>query len=786
MQALQVVQGMTVQFQAGLGPYNPAAGFGSPQCQHRVVGPRPVGAPVYVTPSMVAAQDLPMGQAKSAPGVMQPATSLGAGTVPVAAATVLDGPCSTPGVRRVRCGVNFLPGDMKEDGHHRQPALPFTRSASSPALPFTRSGMLRALPIGSGPDGRMDDSELTREAQNIFHRIVGSSSSADTMCRLQFIRALMNDRTVAAFALPGVDCAALMSDEDAYESAHFLFNYMSRGRRRVRFNEFLANFQNTKASVCSNTAELRYIFDLLDVNGDNHISRHELLMAVKSNQTIYDFMLRDADVGMDGGAEDVSNAVDDVYKALCGDSKFFDFADFVAYFRSIARVSSCGLHTPIERYSKRVLIIGPGFGTQTNPLQTQVVMRAGFQFQWCHDVPNPEEATCALLSHVQRIREQINQAQPDLLVCGSTGGAYAVALWQNGYWRGPTVLINAHPTCRELPPNVPIVLCHGDQDPHYQRPRAELEKLITTGSPNMCFLFYSSSSGRLPTGHTPRPGDQHSMASLVQYDCLPRLMDSALCREGPEMHMARTWPERLPHDRREAERFLGLTPYKLRQFWVSPQRKTVDKKEHLFDVPLNSAEFRMVTAAFRSSAMDPSAYGPMARENWSRMRLIRIQRIENTMQQDGGIQAYYNSVRSSFESMNIEFVPGVHTRWLFHGSRDTDSIVSNPIQGFQPLASGSAGSSVWGRGTYFARDAEYVASGPFCGAPAPDGSRRMLMCLVTTGMSCAGDPNHNGILPMRLEPHRYNSTVDSLSSPEIYIVQHPGAAYPAYVITFLS
>jgi len=630
----------------------------------------------------------------------------------------------------------------------------------------------------------MDDAELTREARNIFSRIVGEVDT-DTMSRLQFVRALAEDRTVASFVLPGIDGTTVMEDEDAYEAAHFLYNHMSRGRRRVRFNEFLANFQNTKANA-SNADELRAIFERLDANNDNRISRHELLSVVTHDQTVYDFLLRDADVGPAGDDEAISNAVDDVYKAMCGDSKYFDFADFVAYFRSIARIHGCGLHAPIDRAQKRVLIIGPGFGTQMNPAQTHVVMNAGFQVHWCHNVPNPEDSSCMILPHVGKIREQIDQFRPDLVVCGSKGGAYAVALWQTGYWRGPTVLINAHPTCQELPSDVPIVICHGDQDPIYKRPRAELEALIATGSPNMCFLYYSSTCGRLASGHTPRVGDQHNMASLVQFECLPRLMDSALCREGPELHMVRTWPERLTDQRLEAEKFLGMTPSKLRQFWVSPGRKSVGNQDFLFDVPTSSMEFRMVATAFRSSSSDASAYGPTAREQWSRMRLSKIQRIENSMQQDGGIQSYYNSVRSSFEAMGLEFVPGVHTRWLFHGSRDTDSIVSNPIQGFQPLASGSAGASVWGRGTYFARDAEYVASGPFCGAPSPDGTRRMLMCLVTTGMSCAGDPNQNGILPMRREPHRYNSSVDSLASPEIFIVQHPGAAYPAYVLTFAS
>lgn len=626
--------------------------------------------------------------------------------------------------------------------------------------------------------------EITLEAQSIFRRIVGATET-DTMSRLQFVKAL-RDKTVASFCLPGIDPKHLNDDDDTYEAAHHFFFDLSKGRPRVRFQDFLAHFKHSKATA-SHAVELRKVFERIDANKDNRISRHELIKCVKRDSKVADFLLRKFGIDHED-EEEVASAVDDVYKAICGDSKWFDFADFIAYFRSVARVEGCGLHTPINRSEKRVLIIGPGFGAQLNPMQKQVVERSGFQIFWCHGVPNPEDPDFNMLPHASKIHQAISECQPDLLCVASKGGVYGTALWQMGYWRGPTVMINAHPTVKELPLDVPIVICHGDQDPIYRRPRAELEQLITTGSPNMCFLYYSSTSGRLTSGHTPRVGDQHNMASLVTFECLPRLMESVLCPEGPELHMMRTWIERMTPERQEAERHLGFSHQKIKQYWVSTKTHTTattQQTNYLYDVAANSPEARLVATAFRASARDPSTYGTVARDRWARMRIVRIQRVENGAQQDAGIKAYHDSVKTACESMGVEFVPGVHTRWLFHGSSALDSIVSNPLQGFQPLASGSQGQAVWGLGTYFARDAEYVAAGPFCGAPAPDGTRRMLLCLVTTGMSCAGDPNHFGILPFRRNPIRYNSSVDSLASPEIYIVQHPGAAYPAYVITFI-
>ena len=57
----------------------------------------------------------------------------------------------------------------------------------------------------------------------------------------------------------------------------------------------------------------------------------------------------------------------------------------------------------------------------------------------------------------------------------------------------------------------------------------------------------------------------------------------------------------------------------------------------------------------------------------------------------------------------------------------------------------------------------------------------------TDGTEEGGRPRFRcsqGVLPFRQKPHRYNSAVDSLSSPEVYVTQMVGAAHPAYLITF--
>jgi len=473
------------------------------------------------------------------------------------------------------------------------------------------------------------------------------------------------------------------------------------------------------------------------------------------------------------------DTINDVFDEIAGGKKVIDYTDFNSFF-SKAHASQPAPHHDEDRSTRRVLIIGPGFGLELNPRQSELVGRSGFQVHFVVNVPNPEQQGFPIMQYLPVIKAAIDEFQPHLVVSASKGGHYMTALWQTGFWRGPSLMINVHPSLRELPQNVPIVLAVGSNDEFYSRSRADLEQLISTGTQNMCFLYYTGNSGPVQ-GKFSRMGDKHNMESLLQYDCLPRLMDAAMYKSGPETHMIWSWRGRLSPQRLEAEQWLSYCPEQLRHLWVSSHHKGLDDQK-LFAVPRNSEEFQRVAAVFHSPSMEPPAYGA-PNQAWDRSTILNVERVENGLQEDGSAKPYYAALRKSIEEQGVTFEPGVHTRWAFHGTDAIESIINNPLSGFQPLASGSRLGSVWGSGSYFARDAKYVLDGNFCQA-AGDGRRQMLMCLVMTGIPCLGDSEQKGVLPFRQKPHRYNSSVDSLSNPEIFIVQHPSAAYPAYLITF--
>merc|ERR1740121_3285722 len=150
------------------------------------------------------------------------------------------------------------------------------------------------------------------------------------------------------------------------------------------------------------------------------------------------------------------------------------------------------------------------------------------------------------------ISNAIADFQPHAVACASVGGAYMVALWQAGLWTGPSLLINRHPSLLALPQDVPVCLCHGSNDEFYKFRREDIEAICRTGSANRVLLYYTGNSGLLGTGYT-RVGDMHNMGSILQYDCLPRLLDAVMCGGDPEVQLMASWDKMVTEERLEAE-----------------------------------------------------------------------------------------------------------------------------------------------------------------------------------------------------------------------------------------
>ena len=103
------------------------------------------------------------------------------------------------------------------------------------------------------------------------------------------------------------------------------------------------------------------------------------------------------------------------------------------------------------------------------------------------------------------------------------------------------------------------------------------------------------------------------------------------------------------------------------------------------------------------------------------------------------------------------------------------AIIHNQI----PFFSGT----VYGQGCYFARDASYSDR---YAQPDPQGVKRMYVARVLTGQYTTG--SNAMIVPPPKDPKDpavlFDSAVDNMSNPGIYVVFYDANAYPEYLVTY--
>jgi len=93
--------------------------------------------------------------------------------------------------------------------------------------------------------------------------------------------------------------------------------------------------------------------------------------------------------------------------------------------------------------------------------------------------------------------------------------------------------------------------------------------------------------------------------------------------------------------------------------------------------------------------------------------------------------------------------------------------------------------AAYGHGTYFAVNANYSAS-PAYSRPAADGTQVIFVARVLTGVYTPGRSDMKVPPPRNSQqPHDlYDSVVDRMGNPSMFVVFHDDQAYPDYLITF--
>uniref|UniRef100_A0A7N6FI70 Poly [ADP-ribose] polymerase n=1 Tax=Anabas testudineus TaxID=64144 RepID=A0A7N6FI70_ANATE len=159
--------------------------------------------------------------------------------------------------------------------------------------------------------------------------------------------------------------------------------------------------------------------------------------------------------------------------------------------------------------------------------------------------------------------------------------------------------------------------------------------------------------------------------------------------------------------------------------------------------------------------------------------IMKIERLQNVHL----LRAYEVQKKHITDKTNLQ--GGALEKSLYHGTTqdNCDSIIKT---GFNRSFAGQNGNSTaYGHGTYFAVNASYSAS-PTYSKPAADGSQLMFVARVLTGTYTVGGSNMKVPPPRNvLQPHDlYDSVVDNIHNPSMYVVFHDNQAYPDYLITF--
>ncbi|KAL5022626.1 hypothetical protein ScPMuIL_001781 [Solemya velum] len=163
-----------------------------------------------------------------------------------------------------------------------------------------------------------------------------------------------------------------------------------------------------------------------------------------------------------------------------------------------------------------------------------------------------------------------------------------------------------------------------------------------------------------------------------------------------------------------------------------------------------------------------------AQQNTGR-HIVEIYRIQNL-----SLYRQYTAKKKQVEQ-HSHTRPVEHTLW--HGT-SVDVVESINENGFDRGYCGRHGTAL-GAGVYFAVNASYSVSGSYC-APDKSGHCHIYMASVITGDPVQGSAAMKVLPPKNPKsPHiRYDSAVDNVSNPGVFVIFHDTQAYPSYHIVF--
>ncbi|XP_071774139.2 protein mono-ADP-ribosyltransferase PARP14-like isoform X1 [Centroberyx gerrardi] len=209
----------------------------------------------------------------------------------------------------------------------------------------------------------------------------------------------------------------------------------------------------------------------------------------------------------------------------------------------------------------------------------------------------------------------------------------------------------------------------------------------------------------------------------------------------------------------QLKRLEHLPDFSFPLYWDS---MAPDERLKMVKLPSSSVEYQRVKESFKRTAAKT---------------VLKIERLQNIHLRRG-----YEVQKKHISDKNRQGGEAGE-KLLYHGTTQ-DNCQSIMKTGFNRSFAGQ-NATAYGLGTYFAVDASYSAN-PTYSRPAQDGSQLMFVARVVTGDYALGQSNMK-VPPPRdpQQPHDlFDSVVNNLQSPSMFVVFHDNQAYPDYLITF--
>jgi poly [ADP-ribose] polymerase 10/14/15 len=225
-----------------------------------------------------------------------------------------------------------------------------------------------------------------------------------------------------------------------------------------------------------------------------------------------------------------------------------------------------------------------------------------------------------------------------------------------------------------------------------------------------------------------------------------------------------------------------------------PTREALEKLQqmmgpagaHCLDAPSTWADQKGDTLVAQFFALKDGPEKDMA-VNWfmgtlgANVKVVKVERIQNvSLWQSFAVKR--QTVLSREGDTTTDGTSKFERKWLFHGT--TAEIVPKVAQqGFNRSFCGR-NATMYGKGVYFARDASYSSSKAYS-APDPNGIQRMFLCRVIVGLCSKGVKD--AVCPDVRDAAQhllFDTTVDNVKDPSIFVTYHDAQAYPEYLVHF--